>query len=124
MTKAHKYCPVSAAHRCGNRGIFLVCSVQDHSLGRLLVIYRLDVAQWLKMPGIHCYVAGSIPTFTPRYRYSTNKIRNALRSTKKKSFGCMTNLFLLCLLQTQNNWKPFLFRLGCHFARLVGSLAA
>jgi hypothetical protein len=38
------------------------------------------VAQWVKTPGIHCSVAGSIPV-TPRY--STNKIRNALRSTKK-----------------------------------------
>jgi hypothetical protein len=40
------------------------------------------VAQWLKTPGIHCYVAGPIPAVTPRY--STNKIRNALWSTKKK----------------------------------------
>jgi hypothetical protein len=40
------------------------------------------VAQWLKTPGIHCYVAGSIPVVTPRY--SSNKIRNALWSTKKR----------------------------------------
>jgi hypothetical protein len=40
------------------------------------------VAQWPKMPGSHCYDAGSIPAVTPRY--STNKIRKALGSTKKE----------------------------------------
>ncbi len=40
------------------------------------------VAQWLKTPGTHCYVAGSIPAVTPRY--SSNKMRNAPWSTKKK----------------------------------------
>ncbi len=40
------------------------------------------VAQWHKTPGIHCYVVGSIPAVTPRY--SSNKARNALWSTKKK----------------------------------------
>ncbi len=44
-------------------------------------IVATAVAQWLKTPGIHCYVADSIPAVTPRY--STNKIRNALRSTNK-----------------------------------------
>jgi hypothetical protein len=39
------------------------------------------VAQWAKAPGIHCYVAGSIPAVTPRY--CTKKIENALWSTKK-----------------------------------------
>jgi hypothetical protein len=36
------------------------------------------VAQWLKTPGIYCYVAGSIPAVTPGY--SSSKIRNALWS--------------------------------------------
>ncbi len=35
----------------------------------------------MKAPGIHCYVAGSIPAVTPRY--CTKKIENALMSTKK-----------------------------------------
>jgi hypothetical protein len=38
------------------------------------------VAQLAKAPGIHCYVAGSIPAVTPRY--CTNKTENALWSTK------------------------------------------
>jgi hypothetical protein len=38
--------------------------------------------KWLKTPGIHCYVAGSITAVTPRY--ITKKIRNALQSTKKR----------------------------------------
>jgi hypothetical protein len=41
------------------------------------------VAQWAKAPGIHCYVAGSIPAITPRY--CTKKIEKcSLEHTKKK----------------------------------------
>jgi hypothetical protein len=41
------------------------------------------VAQWAEAPGIHCYVAGSIPAVTPRY--CTKKIeKNAPWSTKKQ----------------------------------------
>ncbi len=50
------------------------------------------VAQWVtveaqqaKAPGIHCYVAGSIPAVTTRY--CTKKIENALWSTKKRYPG-------------------------------------
>jgi hypothetical protein len=39
------------------------------------------VAQWAKAPGIHCYVAGSIPAVTSRY--CTKKIEKCLWSTKK-----------------------------------------
>jgi hypothetical protein len=39
-------------------------------------------AQWTKAPGIHCYVAGSIPAVTPRY--CTNKIEKMLFGAKKK----------------------------------------
>jgi hypothetical protein len=31
------------------------------------------VAQWAKAPGIHCYVAGSIPAITPGYCYDIKK---------------------------------------------------
>ncbi len=41
------------------------------------------VAQWAKAPGIHCYVAGSIPVFIPRY--CTKKIEKMLfRAQKNK----------------------------------------
>jgi hypothetical protein len=40
------------------------------------------IAQFVKTPRVHGTVAGSIPAVTPRY--CTNKIRNALQSTKKK----------------------------------------
>jgi hypothetical protein len=34
----------------------------------MAVAHRVTaVAQWAKAPGIHCYVAGSIPAVTPRY---------------------------------------------------------
>jgi hypothetical protein len=40
----------------------------------------------MKAPGIHCYVAGSIPAVT--HRYCTKKIeKNALWSTKKTKKG-------------------------------------
>ncbi len=41
------------------------------------------VVQWAKAPGIHCYVAGSIPAVTPRY--CTKKIEKcSLEHTKKQ----------------------------------------
>ncbi len=43
------------------------------------------VAQWAKAPGIHCYVAGSIPAVTPRY--CTKKIEKCSlehKTTKEK----------------------------------------
>ncbi len=39
------------------------------------------VAQWAKAPGIHCYVAGSIPAATPRY--CTKKIEKCSSEHKK-----------------------------------------
>ncbi len=39
------------------------------------------VAQWAKAPGIHCYVAGSIPAVTPRY--CTKKIKKCSMEHKK-----------------------------------------
>jgi hypothetical protein len=39
------------------------------------------VAQWAKAPGIHCYVAGSIPAITPRY--CTKKIEKMLFGAQK-----------------------------------------
>jgi hypothetical protein len=44
MTTAHAHCP-AAADRCGHSGIFLVCSIQVHSLGRQLIEGR-EVAGW------------------------------------------------------------------------------
>jgi hypothetical protein len=41
------------------------------------------VAQWAKAPGIHCYVAGSIPAVTPRY--CTKKIGKCSLEHKKKT---------------------------------------
>jgi hypothetical protein len=41
----------------------------------------MAVAQYAKVLGIHCYIAGSIPAVTPRY--CTNKIENAVRRTIK-----------------------------------------
>jgi hypothetical protein len=43
------------------------------------------VAQWAKAPGIHCYVAGSIPAVTPRY--CTRKIEKCSLEHKKKTKG-------------------------------------
>jgi hypothetical protein len=41
------------------------------------------VAQWAKAPGIHCYVAGSIPAIT--HRYCTKKTEKcSLEHTKKQ----------------------------------------
>jgi hypothetical protein len=41
------------------------------------------VVQWAKAPGIHCYVAGSIPAVTPRY--CTKKTEKcSLEHTKKQ----------------------------------------
>ncbi len=45
------------------------------------------VAQWAKAPGIHCYVAGSIPAVTPRY--CTKKIEKCSlehKKTKEKKY--------------------------------------
>ncbi len=39
------------------------------------------VAQWAKAPGIHCYVAGSIPAITPRY--CTKKVEKCSMEHKK-----------------------------------------
>ncbi len=39
------------------------------------------VAQWAKAPGIHCYVAGSIPAVT--HRYCTKKIEKCSLEHKK-----------------------------------------
>ncbi len=39
------------------------------------------VAQWAKAPGIHCYVADSIPAVTPRY--CTNKLEKCSLEHKK-----------------------------------------
>ncbi len=40
------------------------------------------VAQWAKAPGIHCYVAGSIPAVTPRY--CTKKTKMLFRAQKNE----------------------------------------
>ncbi len=57
------------------------------------------VAQWVKTPGIHCSVAGSIPV-TPRYR--TKKIRNALWSTKKMCMYMLTYIFMYLFVFVDN----------------------
>jgi hypothetical protein len=41
------------------------------------------VAQWAKAPGIHCYVAYSIPAVTPRY-YTKKKKQCSLEHKKNK----------------------------------------
>jgi hypothetical protein len=43
---------------------------------------KTAVAQWAKTPGIHCYVAGSIPVVTPRY--CTRKIEKCSLEHKKR----------------------------------------
>jgi hypothetical protein len=60
------------------------------------------VAQWAKAPGIHCYVAGSIPAVTPRY--CTKKIEKCSLEHKKtkgkKMFyaDCWPSLFFYNLI--------------------------
>jgi hypothetical protein len=49
----------------------------------ILYIWVKVVAQWAKAPGIHCYIAGSIPAVTPRY--CTNKIEKCSLEHKKKT---------------------------------------
>jgi hypothetical protein len=39
------------------------------------------IVQWAKAPGIYCYVAGLIPTNTPRY--FTKNIESAFSAPKK-----------------------------------------
>ncbi len=60
--------------------------------------YVTVVAQWAKAPGIHCYVAGSIPAVTPRY--CTKKIEQMLfgaqkKQRKKKVFACAAENFII-----------------------------
>jgi hypothetical protein len=47
------------------------------------------VAQWAKAPGIHCYVAGSIPAVTPRYCTKKNRkmLFGAQKNKGKKIYG-------------------------------------
>jgi hypothetical protein len=47
-------------------------------------VWVTAVAQWLKTPGIHCYIAGSVPAVTPRC--STDKQKIALRHTIELMF--------------------------------------
>jgi hypothetical protein len=49
----------------------------------LLPITVTVVAQWAKAPGIHCYVAGSIPAVTPRYCTKKSE-KCSLEHTQKK----------------------------------------
>ncbi len=56
--------------------------IDQHWVTAVAHFWVTAVARWLKTPDIHCYVAGSIPAVTPRY--SSNKARNALWSTKKQ----------------------------------------
>ncbi len=43
------------------------------------------VAQWAKAPGIHCYVAGSIPAVIPRYcKKKIEKCSLEHKKTKEK----------------------------------------
>jgi hypothetical protein len=56
------------------------------------------VAQWAKAPGIHCYVAGSIPAVTPRYctkkiekcslEHKKNKVKKKIVSKKNQASIC------------------------------------
>ncbi len=48
--------------------------------GRSSVVVTV-VAQWAKAPGIHCYIAGSIPAVTPKY--CTKKIEKCSLEQKK-----------------------------------------
>jgi hypothetical protein len=54
--------------------------------GRSSVGWVAVVAQWAKAPGIHCYVAGSIPAVTPRY--CTKKIEKCSLEHKKTNEKC------------------------------------
>ncbi len=59
--------------------IYIYIYVDIYTELRLLPVTA--VAQWVKAPGIHCYVAGSIPAVTPRY--CTQKIEKC--SLKRKN---------------------------------------
>ncbi len=72
------------------------------------------VAQWAKAPGIHCYVAGSIPAVTPRY--CTKKIEKCSlehKKTKGKKYG------LHFLFTTRIRIKDRTFFLRNHHRRRV-----
>jgi hypothetical protein len=58
------------------------------------------VAQWAKVPGIHCYVAGLIPAVIPRY--CTKKIEKCSEEHKKNK-GKKT---VLCDSVTVSDFKP------------------
>jgi hypothetical protein len=63
--------------------------------GRVTVVAQwvTVVAQWAKVPGIHYYVAGSIPAVTPRY--CTKKIEKcSLEHKKKKKRRCVISPYL------------------------------
>ncbi len=72
------------------------------------------VAQWAKAPGIHCYVAGSIPAVTPRY--CTMKIEKCSLEHKKnkgKKKKTLQNAVWI------NNWtrshlKKIIFWFNCN----------
>ncbi len=65
------------------------------------------VAHWAKVPGIHYYVAGSIPAVTPRYcMYKENrKMLFGAQKNKGKKYCLLTSLLQICpVLQI---WSSF-----------------
>jgi hypothetical protein len=63
---------------------YVTYPVRERVNSEVTVTVRVTVvAKWAKAPGIHCYVAGSIPAVTPRY--CTKKIEKcSLEHNKKK----------------------------------------
>ncbi len=87
-------CWIAGWNQCycnsGRKLVYIYCKVGkkllECRLELLVFLYHKNVsktvvAQWAKAPGIHCYVAGSIPAVTPRY--CTKKIEKCSLKHKK-----------------------------------------
>ncbi len=77
-------------HEAGVQKCISVCDKMTVVAQRVTVVahWVTVVAQWAKAPGIHCYVAGSIPAVTPRYVLYKDNIKmlfGAQKKTKEKN---------------------------------------
>ncbi len=91
------YFPVSSTAQSCNPAYQIQCWVnislayimKNSCIIHIVELWVTVVAQWSKAPGIHCYVAGSIPAVIPRY--CTKKIEKCpLWSTKKQKQRIVT----------------------------------
>jgi hypothetical protein len=83
-----------------------ICRVTVVAQRVTVVAQRVTVvAQWAKAPGIHYYVAGSIPAVTPRY--CTKKIEKcSLEHQKKTKEKKNKNMF--CIDFLMHNWHTLI----------------